>query len=385
MQSEKVYDVAIVGGGLAGLSASIVLAKKGYSVILFEKEQYPFHKVCGEYISLESWNFLQALGIPLGEMQLPSITHFQLSATNGKTFTTKLPLGGFGISRFKLDSSLAQLAKRAGCTLLEKTKVENISQKENTFELSFQTKGIAAQQQVTAKVCCAAYGKRSNIDLKWKRSFLQHHDPKLNNQVAVKYHVKTHWQENLIGLHNFSGGYCGISKIEDGKYCLCYLTNSSNLKKSNNSIIQLQESILYKNPELKKIFTSSQIVEDFPITISQISFSKKTQVENGVLMLGDSAGMITPLCGNGMSMALHSGKIASELIDNFLQRKFSRNILEEEYQRVWKKNFNERMQTGRFLQHFFGVNILSNLFVNTFKMFPGMAADFIKKTHGHPF
>jgi flavin-dependent dehydrogenase len=217
MQSEKVYDVAIVGGGLAGLSASIVLAKKGYSVILFEKEQYPFHKVCGEYISLESWNFLQALGIPLGEMQLPSITHFQLSATNGKTFTTKLPLGGFGISRFKLDSSLAQLAKRAGCTLLEKTKVENISQKENTFELSFQTKGIAAQQQVTAKVCCAAYGKRSNIDLKWKRSFLQHHDPKLNNQVAVKYHVKTHWQENLIGLHNFSGGYCGISKIEDGK------------------------------------------------------------------------------------------------------------------------------------------------------------------------
>lgn len=384
MQSEKVFDVAIVGGGLAGLSTSIVLAKKGYSVILFEKEKYPFHKVCGEYISLESWNFLQELGIPLDEMQLPSITHFQLSATNGKAFTTKLPLGGFGISRYKLDSSLAQLAKNAGCVLLERTKVENISRTQNYFHISYQTKGLVAQH-VNAKACCAAFGKRSNIDLKWKRSFLQNHDPKLNNQVAVKYHVKTNWQENLIGLHNFSGGYCGISKVEDEKYCLCYLTNSSNLKNSNNSIAQLQENILYKNPELKKIFTSSQVVDDFPITISQISFSKKTQVENGVLMLGDSAGMITPLCGNGMSMALHSGKIASELIDNFLKGLLSQSDMEEKYQLLWKENFNKRMKAGRFLQHFFGVNILSNLFVNTFKMVPGLAAGFIKRTHGGPF
>jgi flavin-dependent dehydrogenase len=385
MQSEKVYDVAIVGGGLAGLSATIVLAKKGYSVILFEKEEYPFHKVCGEYISLESWNFLQELGIPLDELQLPSITHFQLSATNGKTFTTKLPLGGFGISRYTLDNSLAHLAKKAGCTLLEKAKVENIIPKENSFEILFQTKAIAAQQQVKAKVCCAAYGKRSNIDLKWKRSFLQTHNPKLNNHVAVKYHVKNNWPENLIGLHNFSGGYCGISKIEDDKYCLCYLTNSSNLKKNSNSIIKLQENVLYKNPQLKKIFTSSQVVQDFPITISQISFSEKTQVEHGILMLGDSAGMITPLCGNGMSMALHSGKIASESINQFLQGQVTRSGMEEKYQLTWKKNFNERMKTGRFLQHFFGVNILSNLFVKTLKMFPGMAAGFIKKTHGRPF
>ncbi len=59
------YDVAIVGGGLAGLSLSILLSKKGYQVILFEKEKYPFHKVCGEYISMESWNFIESLGLNL--------------------------------------------------------------------------------------------------------------------------------------------------------------------------------------------------------------------------------------------------------------------------------------------------------------------------------
>jgi len=54
MDNDITYDAAIIGGGLAGLALSIQLSKKGYRVILFEKEQYPFHKVCGEYISMES-------------------------------------------------------------------------------------------------------------------------------------------------------------------------------------------------------------------------------------------------------------------------------------------------------------------------------------------
>ena len=65
MQDDLTYDLAIVGGGLAGLSLSIQMAKAGYRVILFEKEQYPFHRVCGEYISLESWDFCKALELIL--------------------------------------------------------------------------------------------------------------------------------------------------------------------------------------------------------------------------------------------------------------------------------------------------------------------------------
>jgi flavin-dependent dehydrogenase len=54
-------------------------------------------------------------------------------------------------------------------------------------------------------------------------------------------------------------------------------------------------------------------------------------VQDHVLMLGDAAGMITPLCGNGMSMAMHSAKLAFTEINNFLQQKISRNEMEKNY------------------------------------------------------
>src|SRR5436190_2246438 len=117
------YDIAIIGGGLAGLAAAILLSKKGHSVAVFEKEKYPFHKVCGEYVSRESWGFLEDLGIPLSALGLPKIERLMLTATNGKSFTTKLPLGGFGLSRFQLDNSLAEVAKRSGVHVFEETKV----------------------------------------------------------------------------------------------------------------------------------------------------------------------------------------------------------------------------------------------------------------------
>src|SRR5580700_10378103 len=181
--SIKHYDVAVIGGGLAGLSLSILLARSNHSVCLFEKEKYPFHKVCGEYISFESWNFLQVLGVPLSDWNLPTIRRLMISAPNGKFLEHNLPLGGFGLSRYTLDSTLAEIAKRSGVALLQQNKVSDI-ETDGVFSIR------NAGETITSNLVCGSFGKRSNLDIKWKRPFTNGKNSRFNNYVGVKYHVR---------------------------------------------------------------------------------------------------------------------------------------------------------------------------------------------------
>ncbi|HEY0750595.1 MAG TPA: NAD(P)/FAD-dependent oxidoreductase [Chitinophagaceae bacterium] len=379
------YDIAIVGGGLAGLSSSILLAGKGYSVVLFEMDKYPYYKVCGEYISLESWDFLKSLGLNLEALNLPIIKRLQLTAPNGKVFNTNLPLGGFGISRYTLDSSLAQIARSAGVLLMEETKVEDIFYNEGLFKVSYRPKDQTAVQSISSRLCMASYGKRSNLDLKWNRKFAARTNKQLDNYVAVKYHVTTDWPNDLIGLHNFREGYCGISKVEGDKYCLCYMTTSKNMKATGGQIQQLERDILSKNKYLESLLQNSKKLEGFPVTISQISFQSKTKIENHILMLGDAAGMITPLCGNGMSIALHTAKLAAEISNLYLSGKITAEQLGSMYKQNWSKHFATRLAVGRTIQSFFGGTLLTNMFISGLRLFPFVAAPIIRATHGKPF
>ena len=373
------FDVAIIGGGLAGLSLSILLAKTGYNVVLFEKEKYPFHKVCGEYISMESWKFIESLGFDLSKAGLPLIKNLMVSSPNGRFIQSQLGLGGFGISRYFLDNELKAIAINNQVTIFEETKVNDVRFQNEFFTIKYNG------GETTAGLVAGSFGKRSNLDVKWKRDFINKKPGKLNNYVGVKYHIKYQFPDDTIALHNFKNGYCGISKVEDDKYCLCYLTSAKNLKDHHNSIKEMERNVLYQNPFLKKIFSESDFLFKEPVTISQISFDKKSRIENHVLMIGDAAGMITPLCGNGMSMAFHSAKIAFENMNAFLKENISREAMEKRYAMEWQKVFERRLINGRIIQKLFGKILLTNVFIRIIKYFPFIIRRMIKATHGKEF
>jgi len=379
LTNQDIYDLAIVGGGLAGLALAIQVAQKNHKVILFEKEQYPFHRVCGEYISMESWDFLNELGVDLNSLKVSRIDKLEVSSVNGLLLKEKLPLGGFGISRYNLDHRLAQVAKEKGVLICENTRVNEISFSDNNFLLE------SSHGFFNAKVAAGCYGKRSNIDIKWKRPFVTAKKNKLNNYVGVKYHIHSDFPDDTIALHNFKNGYCGIVKVEEDKYCLCYLTTAVNLQNSGGDLKKMERNILSENLHLKKIWEESDMISKEPVTISQISFDKKAQVENHVMMVGDAAGMITPLCGNGMSMALHASKIAAEQILLFLEGAISREGMEQNYQQQWQQLFSSRLRMGRMIQRLFGKKWLTDSFLMVIKPFPGLVKTLIRQTHGQPF
>lgn len=378
-QNNKLYDVAIIGGGLAGLTLSIQCAEKGYKTILFEKEQYPFHKVCGEYISLESLPFLERLGISLKEFDAPVIKKLQLTDVKGTLYQFDLPLGGFGISRYTLDNKLYQIAVSKSVEVFTETKVNEVVFNNNVF-------GIQTNKgNFTSIIAAGSFGKRSNIDVKWNRSFITQKPDKLNNYIGIKYHIRFPFDKEKIALHNFNNGYCGISNIEDNKCCLCYLTTAGNLKASSNSIAEMEKNVLWQNPKLKDIFSNATFLYKEPLVISQVSFAKKQQVENNILMIGDAAGLITPLCGNGMSMAMHAGKLAYENINAFMQNKISRTQMENNYTAQWQQQFSMRLLIGRSVQRIFGNNASTSLFLAAMNKLPWLAKKIISATHGKPF
>ncbi|MEO8720048.1 MAG: FAD-dependent monooxygenase [Ginsengibacter sp.] len=373
------FTVAVIGGGLSGLSLSILLSKAGHKTILFEKEQYPFHKVCGEYISMESWNFIERLGLNLSELNLPIISKLIVSSPGGNFVETNLDLGGFGISRYFLDDKLKNIAVENGVTVCENTKVTDVIFEGGIFTVKYNG------GQITSLLAAGSFGKKSNLDVKWGRDFIKQKEGKLTNYIGVKYHIKTDEPEDTISLHNFKNGYCGLSKVDNDQYCLCYLSAAQNLKDNHNSIKEMEKNVLHKNPFLKKIFTESVFLFEEPLTISQISFDKKSQVENHVLMLGDAAGMITPLCGNGMSMAFQGAKMVFENIHLFLAEQIDRAGMEKKYTAEWQKKFGKRLKNGRRIQRLFGGERRTNLFIKTIKHFPIIIDKMIKSTHGHDF
>nr|WP_321233868.1 NAD(P)/FAD-dependent oxidoreductase [uncultured Psychroserpens sp.] len=371
-QKTSQIDVLIIGGGLAGLSSAIHLSKYDLSILLIEKNSYPKHKVCGEYISNEVLPYLDFLGIDVFRLGAKPIDKFQLSTTNSKLISALLPLGGFGISRFCLDNALAKKAIENDVEILQDT-VEDVQFSQNKFLVK-----TKKNKKFDAKVVIGAYGKRSNLDVKLNRKFIRRKSPYL----AVKTHVKGHFPDDVVALHNFEGGYCGVSKVEDNSINLCYITNYKAFRKYKD-ITEFQEKVLFKNNHLKEIFKQTTSAFEQPLTIGQISFEDKKPVENHMLMCGDTATLIHPLCGNGMSMAIRSAQIASSLIIKFFNSEIQdREGLEKQYLSEWNKAFKSRLRIGHIVAYVFNQPRLSEIMMLGVKMFPSILRPIIKRTHG---
>lgn len=369
----KDFEVIIVGGGLAGLTAAIHLAQKGLKIGLFEKVAFPHHKVCGEYLSQEVLPYFEQLQIPLDGLKPKMISRLQYSSLQGKHLEVVLPLGGIGVSRFALDNLLFEKALEAGVEVLQE-KVTDIGFSQNKFWVE------SSEENYSADHVFGAYGKRSVLDKNLDREFFKKPAP----WMAVKSHYRIEsFPDDLVALHNFKGGYCGLSKTENEEINFCYLATYESFKQHKDPE-KFNQKVLRKNPFLNDFLSRATPVFEQPLTIAQISFSRKKAVDNHVLMLGDAAGLIHPLCGNGMAMAIHSAKIASEVLLKHREIDSDRARMEAEYQKLWEQQFSSRLRTGKWLQKILLKDSLAEFSQSVISRMPFLLPKIIKQTHGRP-
>lgn len=362
-------DVAIVGGGLAGAAAAIHLSQRGYRITLLEARSYPHHKVCGEFLSPECNVLLRKLGV-LDTLPVQFIDTAEITAPDGTSWTTRFPADALGISRYTLDMRLAERAEQSGAEVREKTPVNGI-----TGSLNDGFCVTTPDGELEASVVLAAHGKRSNLDRALHRHFMDQPQP----FVALKNHFWGPPLPRRIELHVFPGGYCGMSEVEDGMTNICLLAREATFQQHSGSpkIETFIEWMKGQNPRLGQWLNKAEQIHENWLSIAQIPFIRKSVVHNDILMAGDSAGLITPLAGNGMAMALQGAELASHYIDRFLSGDAGAI---DAYNRHWHRSFGARLRMGRFLQNFMLRPAILSPGLKLINWFPPLGQFFVNQT-----
>lgn len=364
-------EIAIAGGGLAGLTAAIELKRMGREVTVFEKHRYPRHKVCGEYLSTEVLPYLESIGVDLSDA--PRITRLRLQSGTGRPVWSRLPLGGLGISRFALDHRLYEAASRLGVRVRFET-IREVRPGESGHILSTDAGNFRASHIL------AAWGKRSNLDRQQERPFFG----KKTQWMAIKNHYEAAYPPDQVGLYTFSGGYGGVSVTETGAVNFCFLIRQERFSEFN-SPASCCRGIIAAHPGLREALGEAKPVFPRPLAISQISFDAKQRHSRGMLFAGDAAQLIHPLTGNGMAMAILGGRMASRQIGPTAGTPAPDNRQATVgYEGKWERAFRSRLRSGRVLQWFLTRPRLTDSLVGVAGAIPGVLPRIVSKTHGKP-
>jgi menaquinone-9 beta-reductase len=383
----KTTDVLIIGGGPAGSSAAITLARAHIPAMLCEAGTYPRAKVCGEFYSPECTQLLNQLGLHnlMAEAHASRIDSVHLTASDGSDWRAPLPGPARGLSRHVFDNVLAQHARLQGAELCEATTVIDIT---GNLTDGFQVQVRTARGKtdvINARVVIAAHGKRSALDRQWNREFMDMG----NSFMGLKSHFNGPSVAGSVTLHAFTGGYCGLAEIENGLTNVSLLVHEPVFHKATRQaeLPPLQAFVSWmrrQNPYLDTWFAKAEPAEADWHGIGQVSFEPKQLFVDDILMAGDAAGLIAPLAGDGIAMALQSGLMAGNECVQYLNNDSSAQTLKERYATAWQSEFGKRLKLARFLQSCMLRPHLFALATVMLKAAPGLGQQFIRHTRARP-
>jgi flavin-dependent dehydrogenase len=366
------YDCIVVGGGPAGSAAAISLARSGVRVLLLEAKPIPHDKLCGEFLSPECQTLLAKLGAydnlaQLGPAIIPSAS---IIGDNRARWTTPLPGAAWGLSRARMDEAMLSYAAACGVLVHDHQACIRVSgDLLHGFSLRGRDTRTGLQDTYVTRTVISAHGKRSTMDRLLGRRFLGHHYP----LIGMKRHFRGPPIPDGVALHAFAGGYCGLANIEEGLVNLCFLIQEGTFKsafervrqpRSDTSMRDLQidyggrdarnESVLAmlasRNPVLADWLRRAEANASPGQSVGALAFGVRGTDAHDILNVGDAAGLIAPLTGDGIGMALQSGTMCAQHVMHYLNGKSHADDLKQGYARDWHTVFAGRIRLAGALQ-----------------------------------
>ncbi len=310
-------EVVVVGGGLAGASAAIQLARAGRDVGLIERESQPQHKVCGEFLSREALKYLEALGVDVEGLGGVAIAAVRLAGQSDVS-SAKLPFQAMSLTRRRLDEELLRLAVASGVRVLRGCRVLGLERDGIGWSAL-----VEGAEPVTAGAAFLATGKH---DLRAR--------PRPKGRQSDLVAFKMYWRlapeqaADLAGhveLVLYRGGYAGLQPVEEGAANLCCLVERAELQRLGGRWENLLASMQKGCGLLRERLQGAEALLEKPLAVSAIPYGYVREESDGVWALGDQAAVIPSFTGDGMSIALHSGCLAATM---YLQGETSKQFQE---------------------------------------------------------
>jgi flavin-dependent dehydrogenase len=292
----------VVGGGPAGAAVAIGLARQGHSVRLVEREATPRDKVCGEFLSGEALGYLSGLGVDV--RALGAVPIDQVRMVRGRAMAAQpLPFPAMSLSRRLLDEALLGQASAAGVELRRGQRVDGIGRRGSGF-----TARLGDGSELTTQSLFLCSGKHDVRGLRRPPG-------RQSELVGFKLHFRlTPAQQAELGssveLFLFCGGYGGLEPIEDGLANLCLLVQQQRLQ-ALGGWEALLASIRRECPHLDQRLGGAAARWEKPLALSAIPYGYVCAAADGIWRLGDQAAVIPSFSGDGISIALHSARVAA--------------------------------------------------------------------------
>lgn len=327
-------DVLVIGAGPGGCAAALGLRRAGWRVVLVERRPGPADKLCGEFLSPEGVESLARLGLGEALGVFPRIGEVLVSSTSGQCWQAPLPAAGLGSSRRRLDALLLAHCAAVGVEVVQGVKVRRV---EGNLEEGFRT--ALEDTVLRVRLVVGAWGRQGGV---------KQRAPRKGELMALKVHARG--QRPGVELHSFPGGYAGLCQVEGSEVNLCLLTWVDAFRQAGGDCRRFSSEVMAKNPMLAARLAELSPDWDQALAAANLSFGPAALQADGILLVGDAAGAIAPLCGDGMAMALRAGELLAPLGDRFLRGALGGPALAAAYARRWQGEFRFRLQVGGFLQ-----------------------------------
>lgn len=346
-------EYVIVGGGLAGLCAAKRLIELGCRPLVIEAGDFPSHKVCGEFISphaltiLKSWDLHP---LPIDRIRL----HASL-----RNLEFILPKPAGSLSHLTLDSELAQQIVKAGGSVLTKTSVLNLSPSVDSEGLH--TLSLSSGEKISARHLFIAVGKLAG-----------------QNDAAQKkiyYGFKAHFtcRDFLphLNMYLFPGAYLGAVPVENHRVNIACLARADHVEKESSPQI-FMDALIKSHPHLSELLQFAHPVFDQWMVVKAPKFGQR-QTPNWprTYWIGDAQGAIPPASGNGLSLAIASGRLAAECAvkddpDGFRE--------------IWNRDYSSFYRVGKCLNSLFLSPFWSGKALYLGQKFPILATTLFEKS-----